>query len=162
MPMLSFLRTSLTRLMIIFYCIRIETQPGGPGPHIYIPHQQGSPVVPTGTGFGSEVLALGQSQSWSYTATDGQSMCLGVEPQAPIWGLWSDSYSWQNSWGCVDVGRPLWQEDGPVVYNCCWTLSAQSISGLNPTGIMTTFYYLKFALPQTGRRPGPCIYISQE
>jgi hypothetical protein len=64
--------------------------------------------------------------------------------------------------GCVDVGRLLCQEDGHVVYNCCWALSMQSISGLNPTGIMTIFYYLKFALPQTGRRPGPCIYIPQE
>jgi hypothetical protein len=25
--------------------------PGGPGPRIYIPHEQGGPVIPTGTGF---------------------------------------------------------------------------------------------------------------
>jgi hypothetical protein len=26
-------------------------QPGGPGPHIYIPQEQGGPVIPPGTGF---------------------------------------------------------------------------------------------------------------
>jgi hypothetical protein len=28
-------------------------QPGGPGPHIYIPQEQGGPVIPPGIGFGS-------------------------------------------------------------------------------------------------------------
>jgi hypothetical protein len=27
------------------------TQPGGPGPRIYIPQKQGGPVIPSGTGF---------------------------------------------------------------------------------------------------------------
>jgi hypothetical protein len=28
----------------------------------------------------------------------------------------------------VDVRRPLWLEDGSVVYDCCWSLPAQSFS----------------------------------
>jgi hypothetical protein len=31
-----------------------------------------------------------------------------------------------DSCGCVDVGRPLWGQDGSVVYNCCWSSSVQS------------------------------------
>jgi hypothetical protein len=31
--------------------IRDPLQPGGPGPHIYIPQEQGGPVIPPGTGF---------------------------------------------------------------------------------------------------------------
>jgi hypothetical protein len=38
--------------MTIFYCLRFETsQPGGPGPLIYIPQEQGGPVILPGTGF---------------------------------------------------------------------------------------------------------------
>jgi hypothetical protein len=37
----------------------------------------------------------------------------------------------------VDVGRCLWREDGSLVYNCCWPLSAQSFSGLSPVGVAT-------------------------
>jgi hypothetical protein len=37
----------------------------------------------------------------------------------------------------VDVGRPLWQENGSVVYNCCWSSPAQSFFGPSPNGLMT-------------------------
>jgi hypothetical protein len=40
-------------------------QPGGPGPRIYIPQEQGGPVIPPGTGF---------AQSQSHIATDGRSV----------------------------------------------------------------------------------------
>jgi hypothetical protein len=51
-PAQSFLRQSPAGLVNIFYCLRFETpQPGGPGPSIYIPQEQGSPVIPPGTGF---------------------------------------------------------------------------------------------------------------
>jgi hypothetical protein len=44
-----------------------------------------------------------------------------------------------ESCGFVDVGRPLWREDGSVVYNCCWPSPAQSFSGPYPEGLMTIF-----------------------
>jgi hypothetical protein len=38
--------------MTTFDCLRFEApQPGGPGPHIYIPREQGGPVMTPGTGF---------------------------------------------------------------------------------------------------------------
>jgi hypothetical protein len=46
--------------------------------------------------------------------------------------------------GCVDVGRFLWQEDGSVVYNCCWSSSAQPFSRPSPLGLTTIFYCLRF------------------
>jgi hypothetical protein len=49
-----------------------------------------------------------------------------------------------DSYGFVDVGRPLWQEVGSVALNCCWVSPTQSFSGLSPTGLMTTLYCLNF------------------
>jgi hypothetical protein len=59
----------------------------------------------------------------SYVTTDGQSVSLSW-CQAPVWGprlcLLSDSF------GVVDMGRPLWLEDGSIIYNCCWSSPVQS------------------------------------
>jgi hypothetical protein len=41
--------------MTTFYCLRFETpQPGGAGPPVYIPQEQGDPVIPPGTGHVSQ------------------------------------------------------------------------------------------------------------
>jgi hypothetical protein len=38
--------------MTTFYCLRFKSpQPGGPGSHIYIPEEQGGPVIAPGTDF---------------------------------------------------------------------------------------------------------------
>jgi hypothetical protein len=44
-------------------------------------------------------------------------------------------------WWC---GRAPWQEVGSSVSNCCWSLLAQSLSGLSPAGLMTIYYCLNF------------------
>jgi hypothetical protein len=49
-----------------------------------------------------------------------------------------------DSWRFVDVGRPLWLEDVSVVYNCCWSSSAQSFSGPGPGWLLIVFYCLRF------------------
>jgi hypothetical protein len=54
-------------------------QPGGPGPCIYIPQEQGGPIIPPGTG----LLSL-LTQSQSHVTTDGQSASLSWN-KAPIW-----------------------------------------------------------------------------
>jgi hypothetical protein len=60
---------------------------------------------------------------------------LGVKPHhGPKTRLWLLS----ESCGLVHVGRPLWQEDGSIVYICCWPLPVQSFSGLGPRG----FYHI--------------------
>jgi hypothetical protein len=40
------------------------------------------------------------------------------------------------------MGRSLWREDGSVVYNCCWSSPAQSLSGPCPVVLVTIFYCL--------------------
>jgi hypothetical protein len=49
-----------------------------------------------------------------------------------------------DSCGYADVGHPLRQEDGSVVYNCCWSSPAKSFSGSSPMGLETIFYCLRF------------------
>jgi hypothetical protein len=58
----------------------------------------------------------------------------------------------------VDVGRPLWREDGSVFYNCYWPSPAQSFSGPSPAGLMTIFYCLRFETPPTWRARSPYLY----
>jgi hypothetical protein len=36
--------------------------------------------------------------------------------------------------------RPLWREDGSVIYCCSWDSPAQSLSDLSPAGLETIFY----------------------
>jgi hypothetical protein len=65
-------------------------QPGGPGPRIYIPQEQGGPVIPPGTWFPFRRLLrlaglwwkyLNTPQGQSYFATGGlhKSVCLGAK-----------------------------------------------------------------------------------
>jgi hypothetical protein len=59
-------------------------------------------------------------------------------------------------------GRPIWREDGSVIYsfNCFWALPEQSLSGPSPAELTTIFHCLMI-LPQP-EGPGPRIYIPQE
>jgi hypothetical protein len=61
-------------------------QPGGPGPHIYIPQEQGHSVYPQALGF---ICHSSESESESYVTTDGQPASLSWN-KAPIWGLRPD------------------------------------------------------------------------
>jgi hypothetical protein len=55
-----------------------------------------------------------------YVKTDGQPASLSWY-KAPIWGLRPDLYYLYDNYGdFVLVGRPLWREDGPDFYICCW------------------------------------------
>jgi hypothetical protein len=56
-------------LVTTFYCLTFETpQPGGPGPHIYIPQEHGDPVMPPGTGFPFRRLLRLSVLRWSYSS----------------------------------------------------------------------------------------------
>jgi hypothetical protein len=61
----------------------------------------------------------------------------------------------------VDMGRPVWREDGSVFYNCC-CLRQRSYSQIRvPRGSWPHFAVSDLRLLQPGE-PGPCIYIPQE
>jgi hypothetical protein len=57
----------------------------------------------------------------------------------------------------VDMKRPLWREDGSVVYNW-WALTAQSFSGPMLMGLMTIFFCLRFETSPTWRVGCPYLY----
>jgi hypothetical protein len=61
-----------------------------------------------------------RSWSWSYVTTDGQ-LASPSWRQAPIWDLTPDVFL-SVSCGFVDVGRPLWREDGSEFYNVQCTI----------------------------------------
>jgi hypothetical protein len=48
--------------------------------------------------------------------------------------------------------------DDSIVYNCCWPSPAQSFPGLNPAGLMTIFYCLRFESLPTWRDMSPYLY----
>jgi hypothetical protein len=60
--------------------------------------------------------------------------------------------------GFVNIRRPLWREDGSVVYNCCWSSPAQSFSDSSPAELVTIFYCLKFETLPTWRARSPYLY----
>jgi hypothetical protein len=75
---------------------------------------------------------------------DRRSVGQSVLEQSTHLGLKTRSWLLSDSCGFVDLGRPLWREDGSVVCNCYWPSPAQSFSGPSPLGLVAIFYCLKF------------------
>jgi hypothetical protein len=65
--------------------------------------------------------------------------------------------------GFIDVWRPLWREDGSIIYscNCFWALPEQALSGPSPRRTHDHILLSHLRLPQPWG-PGPCIHIRQE
>jgi hypothetical protein len=74
---------------------------------------------------GAHNLVWTKFEPESYVTTDGQSASLSWN-KSPIWGLRPDFITVRQL--RIYVGRCLWQDDGSVVYNCCWSSPAQSLS----------------------------------
>jgi hypothetical protein len=63
-------------------------QPGGPGPRIYIPQEQGSPVIPPGTGFPFRHLLRLARLRWRYSNRPSHGIGSTVSHPRPLrWGL---------------------------------------------------------------------------
>jgi hypothetical protein len=63
--------------------------------------------------------------------------------------------------GFVNVGRPLWRENGAVAYNCQWSSPAKSFLSPSPTRLSSYFTVSDSRLLQPVG-PGPRVYIPQE
>jgi hypothetical protein len=81
-PAKSFSGPSPAGLMTIFYCHRFEApQPGVPGPRIYIPQEQGGPVIPPDTGSPFRLLLRLARLRWRYSnPTPHEDECDNVLP----------------------------------------------------------------------------------
>jgi hypothetical protein len=75
---------------------------------------------------------------------DQRSVGKSVLEQSTLLGLTTRSILLSDSCGFVGMGRPLWREDGSVVYNCSGSSPAQSFSGPSPVGLVDIFYCLRF------------------
>jgi hypothetical protein len=98
-----------------------------------------------------------QSQRQSYVTTDGesasQSWC-----KAPIWAPKNQIFVSVRHLRVCSCGRPLWREDGPVVYNCYWFSPAQSFSGPSPARLMAMPYCFTLENPPTWRARSSYLY----
>jgi hypothetical protein len=125
---------------------------------LYILWHEGSKPTPPSGGdcltTTSHSFGLTKSKSRSYVTTDGQS----VSVSSTHLGSKTSSFLLPDNCGFVDVGRPLWREDGSSVYNCCWSSPAQSFSGPSPSGLMTIFYCLRFETAPTWRAMYPYLF----
>jgi hypothetical protein len=87
-----------------------------------------------------------------------QSVRLGNKPletRRPLFFFSTEHFRSQSLCNILSYERM-----GSVVYNCCWSSPAQSFSGLNPSGLMTRFYCLRFETPPTWRARSPYLYSS--
>jgi hypothetical protein len=98
------------------------------------------------------------SQSESYITSDSQPVYLGVKSHV---GPKTRFLLLSDSCRFIDVGCPLWREDGSVIYNCCWLMPAQPFSGLSSAELMIILYCLRFKSPPTWRTRSPYLYPSE-
>jgi hypothetical protein len=72
-------------------------------------------------------------------------VCLGVRLPSGDYGAYGQICCFlSDDCGFLDVGYPLWQEDGSVIYlyNCFWALPEQSLVGRSSAELTITFYCL--------------------
>jgi hypothetical protein len=126
------------------------------GPCIYIPQEQGGPVIPPGTGYSASVAQLAarkshnlQSElSWGELYYDRRSVGQSVLVSSPHLGLMTRFLLLSDHRGFLIWGALSDKRRGLSfsIYNVQYTIH---------------FTVSDLTLPQPGG-PGPCIYIPQE
>jgi hypothetical protein len=126
--------------------------------HILLSHLMSLYLYPPGTGWpsftprhwipfkslvttqGSCLLPEVEVEFMTYSQSASPSWC-----RASICSPWPEFCFLPDNCRCLDVGHPLWLEDGSVSYsyNCFWTLPEQSLSGSSPTELTAIFHCLK-------------------
>jgi hypothetical protein len=93
---------------------------------------------------GRELLLIGTQVKFKVMLrpTVNSPICLGVRHSSVSHDQISTSIT--VSYGFVDAQRPLWRQDGSVVYAWCWASPAQSFSDPSHAGLITVIYGLKF------------------
>jgi hypothetical protein len=84
----------------------------------------------------------------------GQSVLVSDTQLGPATNFFHSQFLF-DSFGFIDVGRPLWREVGSVLFSFCRSSPAQHFSDLSPTGLMSIVYRFYFwdSLNQEGQVP---------
>jgi hypothetical protein len=67
-----------------------------------------------------------------------------------------------DSCGFVIMERPIWQEDGSIIYSCCWSSPVQFLLGPNSAGLVTKCYCLSFGTPPVWRARFPYLFPQEQ
>jgi hypothetical protein len=151
-PSHSFSGPSPLRLVTIFSCLRFETS-------LFVASydlqgHDGGIRSRLHTGLCVPIT----SESKSKLRYDWRSVGQSVLVSSTHLGLRSRFLLLSDSFGFFDLGRSLWRENGPAVYNCCWSSPAQSFLGLSSAGLVTIFYCLRFETPPPWRSRSSNLY----
>jgi hypothetical protein len=130
-------------------------QPGGPGPHIYVPQEQGGPVIPPSTGFPFRCLlwlhsGITQIVEVNLRLTDSRPVCLNVRHPSgtrdQFFFLFEISFRQLRFYYFVAPSLMRGQVCN-LLYNCFWALPEQSLLGQSPAELTAIFYYLIWDSP---------------
>jgi hypothetical protein len=91
--------------------------------------------------------------------TGGRPVCVGLRRPSEAHDKIVITHTLAVS---LNVGCSFWREDGPVVYNWCWSSLAQSFSNPVPTGLTAIFTVSNLRLLPTWRARFPYLYLQEQ
>jgi hypothetical protein len=117
-------------------------------------HRETSHTAHMNTGHPRTIWTQSKSKSKLYfdRQSVGQSVLVSGTHLGPATNFSLSLFDYfLDSFGFVDVGRPLWREVGSVLFSFCQASPVQPFSDLSPTGLMSIVIVSIFETPPTWR-----------